>query len=91
MYDEYDSVRFFAFFFPSVFFGFLADFLAGVFLAGGICVEFLWKAKPSSAFSEWSTLIGAGDAHPRYARPTYAPFCLESRQFLRRAPRTAAP
>jgi hypothetical protein len=38
MYDEYDSVRFFAFFFPSVFFGFLADFLAGVFLAGGICI-----------------------------------------------------
>ena len=91
MYDEYDSVRFFAFFFPSVFFGFLADFLAGVFLAGGICVEFLWKASRVELSEEWSTLIAAGDAHPRYARPRLAPFVLESRRFLRRAPRTAAP
>ena len=39
---------------------------------------------------EWSTLIGAGDARPRYARPRPAPFCLESRRFSRRAPRAAA-
>ena len=35
MYEEYDSVRFFFFFEPPPF-GFLADFLAGVFFAGGI-------------------------------------------------------
>ena len=38
MYEEYDSVRFF-FFFGAEPFGFLADLLAGVFLAGGICVS----------------------------------------------------
>ena len=90
MYEEYDSVRFFFFFFSPPL-GFFSDFLAGVFLAGGICVEFCGKRSRVEPSEEWSTLIAAGDAHPRYARPRLAPFVLESRRFLRCAPRTAAP
>ena len=41
MYEEYDSVRFFFFFEPPPF-GFLADFLAGVFLAGGMTIGWVF-------------------------------------------------
>ena len=44
MYEEYDSVRFFFFFLSPDDLGFFSDFLAGVFLAGGmtVCVCIGW-------------------------------------------------
>ena len=36
MYEEYDSVLFFFFFFSPVALGFFSDFFAGVFFAGGM-------------------------------------------------------
>ena len=40
MYEEYDSVLFFFFFFSPVALGFFSDFFAGVFFAGGMLIEF---------------------------------------------------
>ena len=43
MYEEYDSVRFLERFFLSPdFLGFFSDFLAGVFLAGGMVGLWVW-------------------------------------------------
>eukprot|EP00964_Phaeocystis_antarctica_P025906 scaffold14567_cov84-Phaeocystis_antarctica.AAC.1 len=48
MYEEYDSVRFLVRFFLSPdFFGFFSDFLAGVFLAGGMIKRWQLRAPPT--------------------------------------------
>ena len=56
MYDEYDSVRFFERFFLSPdFLGFFSDFLAGVFLAGGIGTSIGWGGGVRAEIFGWGT------------------------------------
>ena len=50
MYEEYDSVRFFLRLPPLAPLGFLTDFFAGCFFAGGMTVCLVWVGRFASDF-----------------------------------------